>query len=86
MFAADTTIFEKALYAFTIYGTAITPTLLAAFFWKDATKYGAIFSIVLGTVTTIYLGAGDSSVVPALAISSTALIGISLIEKKVFSK
>ena len=86
IFANDRTVFEKALYAFTIYGTAITPTLLAAFFWKDATKYGAIFSIVLGTVTTIYLGAGESSVVPALAISSTALIGISLIEKKFFSK
>ena len=48
MFAADTTIFEKALYAFTIYGTAITPTLLAAFFWDKATKYGAICSILSG--------------------------------------
>ena len=86
IFAKDTTVFEKALYAFTIYGTAITPTLLAAFFWKDATKYGAIFSIVLGTVITIYLGADESSVVPALASSSTALIGVSLLEKKFFSK
>ena len=82
IFAKDTTVFEKALYAFTIYGTAITPTLLAAFFWKDATKYGAIFSIIFGTITTIYLGAGESSVVPALCVSSGALVLFTLEEKK----
>jgi len=33
-FAESTTVFEKALYAFTIYGSAITPCLVAALFWK----------------------------------------------------
>ncbi|MEE3139233.1 MAG: sodium:solute symporter family protein, partial [Candidatus Neomarinimicrobiota bacterium] len=82
MFAADTTIFEKALYAFTIYGTAITPSLLAAFFWEKATKYGAICSILSGTIATVYYGNKlglDETVVPALIISSLALILISLI-------
>ena len=77
MFAADTTIFEKALYAFTIYGTAITPTLLAAFFWKKATKYGAIFSILSGILATIYFGnewSLDEAVIPAICISFSALI------------
>ena len=77
MFAADTTIFEKALYAFTIYGTAITPTLLAAFFWKKATKYGAIFSILSGILATIYFGnewSLDEAVIPAICISFGALI------------
>ena len=77
MFAADTTIFEKALYAFTIYGTAITPTLLAAFFWKEATKYGAIFSILSGILATIYFGnqwSLDEAVIPAICISFSALI------------
>ncbi|SUZ62529.1 uncharacterized protein METZ01_LOCUS15383, partial [marine metagenome] len=77
MFAADTTIFEKALYAFTIYGTAITPSLLAAFFWEKATKYGAICSILSGTIATVYYGNKlglDETVVPALIISSLALI------------
>ena len=77
MFAADTTIFEKALYAFTIYGTAITPTLLAAFFWKKATKYGAIFSILSGILATIYFGnewSLDEAVIPAIVISFSALI------------
>ena len=82
MFAADTTIFEKALYAFTIYGTSITPTLLAAFFWGKATKYGAIFSIISGIVATVYFGnqwSLDEAVIPAIAISSTSLVIISLL-------
>ena len=86
MFAADTTIFEKALYAFTIYGTAITPSLLAAFFWEKATKYGAICSILSGSIATVYYGNKlglDETVVPALIISSLALILISLIERKI---
>ncbi len=86
MFAADTTIFEKALYAFTIYGTAITPSLLAAFFWEKATKYGAICSILSGTIATVYYGNKlglDETVVPALIISSLALILISLLERKI---
>ena len=84
MFAADTTIFEKALYAFTIYGTAITPTLLAAFFWDKATKHGAICSIISGIVATVYFGnqwSLDEAVIPALAISSSALLLVSLIKK-----
>ena len=84
MFAADTTIFEKALYAFTIYGTAITPTLLAAFFWDKATKYGAMCSILSGIIATVYFGnqwSLDEAVIPALAISSTALLVISFLKK-----
>ena len=84
MFAADTTIFEKALYAFTIYGTAITPSLLAAFFWDKATKYGAICSILSGIIATVYFGnqwSLDEAVIPALAISSVALVLISLLRK-----
>ena len=82
MFAADTTIFEKALYAFTIYGTAITPSLLAAFFWDKATKYGAICSILSGIVATVYFGnqwSLDEAVIPALAISAAALALVSLL-------
>lgn len=52
-FAASTTFFEKALYAYTIYGTAITPSLLAAFFWKKATTAGSIASILTGIIVTL---------------------------------
>ncbi len=52
-FAESTTVFRKALYAFTIYGSAITPCLVAALFWKGATGAGAIVSILLGTAVTL---------------------------------
>src|SRR5210317_221344 len=84
MFAVVTTIFKKAFFEFKIFGTAITPTLLAAFFWDKATKYGAICSIVSGIVATVYFGnqwSLDEAVIPALAISSTALVLISYLPK-----
>ena len=37
-FAKSAGFFERALYAYTIYGAAITPSLVAALFWKRATK------------------------------------------------
>ncbi|MFQ6615457.1 MAG: sodium:solute symporter [Fidelibacterota bacterium] len=42
-----------ALYAYTVYGAGITPSLLAAFFWKRASTAGALSSIVSGTVATV---------------------------------
>jgi Na+/proline symporter len=52
-FAETTGFFQKALYAFTIYGASITPSLLAAITWKRATKAGAITSIFAGTVVSL---------------------------------
>lgn len=52
-FAESAGFFERALYAYTIYGAAITPSLIAAMFWKGATKEGAIASILTGTVITL---------------------------------
>ena len=52
-FAKSAGFFERALYAYTIYGAAITPSLVAALFWKGATKAGAVASIVTGTITTL---------------------------------
>ena len=52
-FAQSEGFFERALYAYTIYGASITPALVAALFWKRASKIGAILSISSGTVTTL---------------------------------
>ncbi len=52
-FSESTGFFKKALYAYTIYGSAITPSLIAAMFWKRATKAGAIASIATGIVVTL---------------------------------
>ena len=47
------TILGAAFTAYNIYGTALTPSLLAAFLWKRATRQGAIASILTGTLITI---------------------------------
>ncbi|MFL2982952.1 MAG: sodium:solute symporter [Candidatus Neomarinimicrobiota bacterium] len=47
------TILNAAFTAYNIYGTSITPALLAAFTWRRATKEGAIASILTGTTITI---------------------------------
>tara|TARA_S200000501_G_scaffold339840_1_gene347859 strand:+ start:58878 stop:60374 length:1497 start_codon:yes stop_codon:yes gene_type:complete len=48
------TVLDAAYVAYNIYGTSITPSLLAAFTWKRATAYGAISSILMGAFITIY--------------------------------
>ena len=93
VFSESTTVFEKALYAFTVYGSAITPCLVAALFWKGATKAGAISSILAGTVTTLLWEelikgrlpkelAKLDAVLPAIMISIIALIGVSLLTQE----
>jgi SSS family solute:Na+ symporter len=47
------TILEMALWAYTMYGTGITPALLAAFVWPRATRLGGVSSIAAGMVTTL---------------------------------
>jgi len=93
-FAESTTVFRKALYAYTVYGSAVTPCLVAALFWKGATKQGAIASIASGTVVTLaweemafikklpaFLSELDA-VLPAITISVAALIIVSLLTQK----
>jgi SSS family solute:Na+ symporter/sodium/proline symporter len=46
-------ILAKMLYAYTIYGAAVTPVVLAAFYSKRATAWGAVAAIGTGTVVTI---------------------------------
>ena len=46
-------ILAMSLYAYTVYSAAITPVVLAAFFWRRATAAGAVTCILAGTVITI---------------------------------
>lgn len=52
-FSKSEGFFERALYAYTIYGAAITPSLVAALFWKNVSRMGAILSISSGVITTL---------------------------------
>lgn len=77
---------EVALRAYTIYGTGVTPSLIAAFIWPRATAAGAVASIVTGIVTTLVwefggLGTriGVDPVVPAIILSVLALVSVSLL-------
>jgi SSS family solute:Na+ symporter/sodium/proline symporter len=74
-------ILRFALYAYTVYGAAVTPAVMAVFFWKRATAAGAVASIVLGAVVTVawnWMGYELDAVYPALAASVAALIVVSL--------
>ncbi len=44
---------DVALYAYTIYGAAITPAIVASFFWRRVTAAGAVASIGAGTAVTV---------------------------------
>jgi SSS family solute:Na+ symporter/sodium/proline symporter len=85
-------VLEASLYAYTIYGAAVTPSVLAVFFWRRTTEQGAVASIVLGTVITVVwkqfqqhaphllpLNADLDAVYPALFFSVASLIVVSLL-------
>ncbi len=78
-------ILKAALYAYTIYGAAVTPAVLAVFFWRRATAEGAVASIALGTLVTIawqlFSGSDLDAVYPAVAASVASLVGVSLATK-----
>jgi solute:Na+ symporter, SSS family len=80
-------VLRASLYAYTIYGAAVTPVVLAVFFWPRATTSGAIASIALGTVVTVGWNLAQTfwgfekdvdAVYPALAASVLSLVVVSL--------
>jgi SSS family solute:Na+ symporter len=83
-----TSVLQKSLYAYTIYASALTPVILAAFFWRRATAAGAVASIAAGTVVTVGwdwltphlpvgIGARDA-ILPALLASLLCLFVVSV--------
>ncbi len=87
-------VLKKSLYAYTIYSAALTPVILAAFFWKRATAAGAVSCIALGTLTTVTWDlpfvsrifpawvAQRDAIIPALLVSVVALVIVSLLTPK----
>jgi solute:Na+ symporter, SSS family len=86
-------VLKASLYAYTVYGAAVTPAVMAVFFWRRSTTAGAITSILLGTVVTVgwqlaqhhgpagvqaSIGSIDA-VYPALIASVLSLIFVSLL-------
>ena len=91
-------VLTMAIFAYTIYGVAITPALIAALVWKRATKAGGLTSIISGTTICIVLRIiveilppdkapggdpwGIPIIFPALILSIGSLIVVSLLTKK----
>jgi SSS family solute:Na+ symporter/sodium/proline symporter len=84
-------VLKKALYAYTIYSAALTPVILAAFYWRRATASAAVASIFTGTFVTVFwdsafihthlpsLLADRDAIFPALIASLACLILVSLL-------
>ena len=89
------TVLSAAFTAYNIYGTSITPALIAAFIWRRATSEGAIASILMGMAVTIiwtfflpsWAGFSDLNpfiqelTYPAAGLSIFTLIAVSLLTK-----
>jgi Na+/proline symporter len=47
-------VLQYSYFAYTVYGVAVTPALLAAITWRRATRVGGLLSIVLGTLGVLF--------------------------------
>jgi Na+(H+)/acetate symporter ActP len=88
-------VLRYAYFAYTMYGVAITPALLAALAWKRATRAGGLTSILSGATMALVLELivpnlfpkvmkggdpwGVPSIYPAALVSIGALILVSLV-------
>ncbi len=84
-------VLKKALYAYTIYSAALTPAILAAFYWRRATASAAVASIFTGTFVTVFWDSAfihthvpailsdRDAIFPALIASLLCLILVSLL-------
>ncbi len=87
-------ILEKMLWAYTIYSAALTPVVLAAFFSKRVTAWGAVAAIGSGTVVTLLwdmpavkgafprILAERDAIFPALAAAVAAMVLVSAFTPK----
>jgi SSS family solute:Na+ symporter/sodium/proline symporter len=87
-------ILAKMLWAYTIYSAALTPVVLAAFFSKRVTAWGAVAAIGTGTVVTLAwdveavkrlfppMLAERDAIFPALAAAVVAMVVVSALTPK----
>jgi SSS family solute:Na+ symporter/sodium/proline symporter len=87
-------ILEKMLWAYTIYSAALTPVVLAAFYSKRVTAWGAVAAIGSGTAVTLAWGiepinrllpaslADREAIFPALGAALVAMVVVSAVTPK----
>lgn len=86
-------VLAKTLYAYTIYSAALTPVILAAFYWRRANSAGAVSAIAAGTFVTVFWDtrfvrqhlpvtlAQRDAIIPALIAALLCLVVVSLSTK-----
>jgi SSS family solute:Na+ symporter/sodium/proline symporter len=91
-------ILQKMLWAYTIYSAAVTPVVLAAFYSKRVTAWGAVAAIGAGTVVTLAwdlpgvraifppILAQRDAIFPALFVAVAAMIVVSWFTPKPTAK
>jgi SSS family solute:Na+ symporter/sodium/proline symporter len=84
-------ILQKMLYAYTIYSAALTPVILAAFYSRRVTPWGAVAAIATGTAVTVtwdlpaikalfpQIVSERDAIFPALVAAVAAMILVSLV-------
>jgi SSS family solute:Na+ symporter/sodium/proline symporter len=90
----DESILKRMLYAYTVYSATLTPVVLAAFYSKRVTAWGAVAAISMGTVVTLAwdlpgvrtifppILAQRDAIFPALFASVGAMVLVSLFTPK----
>ena len=82
------TILGLQMYAYSMYGAAVTPAFLGALFWKKVTKAGGLSSIISGGLTVIIWEVvlnnpmDLNSIVIAGPVSILALVVVSLLTQQ----
>ena len=85
-------ILSMQMYAYSIYGAAVTPAFLACLFWDKATKAGGLTSIIVGGLTVLIWEIvlknpmGLNSIVIAGPLSIICLIIVSLMTQSSLKK
>jgi SSS family solute:Na+ symporter len=78
-------ILSIQMYAYSMYGAAITPALVGSLFWDKATKQGGLASIIIGGASVLVWDVvlqspmGWNSILVAGPLSILALIVVSLL-------
>ena len=87
-------ILQKMLWAYTIYSAALTPVVLAAFYSKRVTAWGAVSAIAGGTLVTLTWDlhavkdnlpaviAERDAIFPALIVAVALMVAVSLLTPK----
>jgi SSS family solute:Na+ symporter len=86
-------VLKRSLWAYTIYSAALTPVILAAFYWRRANSAGAVSAIAAGTFITVfwdtaivkshlpYALAQRDAIFPALLAALLCLVVVSLLTR-----